>query len=171
MNPRPQPCDPVEEHTGAGGSDERSPEAKPKRKVRWHPVAVHFPMALFGTAFAFQLLHIAFYHSTFQSRAFFLSSNILVLIGAAAMIPAVWTGWIDWKRNYRGAGTRLFKRKILVGFGMLVVSVAVSLFRSLYYGFQGDLPAIHHIWYVLALGLLIAGAVVEGFYGGRLIRR
>ena len=87
------------------------------------------------------------------------------------MVPTVWTGWRDWKRNYRGARTRLLKRKIYIGSAMLVVSFATAIFRNAYYGFHGELPSLHHIWYTFAVLSLITGAVAEGFYGGKLIRR
>lgn len=148
------------------GSHNQSSKRESRHRIRWHPVATHFPLALFGVTFGFQVLHFFF-----DPKCFFTTSNVLIMVGAIAMVPTLWTGWMDWKRNYRGARTRLFTRKIWIGSGMFVVSAAVAIFRNVYYGFHGEIPSLHHIWYTFALTLLIAGALTEGFYGGKLIRR
>jgi uncharacterized membrane protein len=155
----------VQSLAGSETTESRS-EAPPARRVRWHPVATHFPIALFGVAFGFQMLHFFF-----DSECFFNSSNVAIIAGAASMVPALWTGWVDWKRNYKASRARIFKRKMTVGFGMFGVSLAVAIYRNVKYGFHGELPSLHHIWYTFALALLIGGAVAEGFYGGHLIRR
>lgn len=87
------------------------------------------------------------------------------------MVPALVTGWLDWKRNYHASRARLFKRKIGIGIGMLVVSAAAAIFRGVYYSFEGAFASPYHLWFTVIVVVLFGGAVAEGFYGGHLIRR
>ena len=143
-----------------------SPPRSKGHRVRWHPVATHFPIALFAATFGFQLLYLAS-----GKICFFTSSNIMIITGAASMVPALWTGWLDWKKNYRAARTRLFRRKIWLGIGMFVLSATIAIFRNVYFGFEGEIPGLHHTWYTFTLALLIGSAITEGFFGGRLAHR
>lgn len=85
------------------------------------------------------------------------------------MIPATVSGWFTWKRHYRGAPTRLFRRKIQIAFSLLGLSIAISAWRlSLYTVVGRDTRLIEHYAFFFVAFLLIAGAAAEGYYGGRL---
>ncbi len=103
----------------------------------------------------------------FQS-GFEAATTVCVLTGAASMIPATVSGWLTWKRHYRGALTRIFRRKIYLGVGMLGLSVALSAWRLSLYSVGRDTRPVEHYAFFFFCACLIAAAVAEGFYGGRL---
>jgi uncharacterized membrane protein len=144
---------------------EENTEHKTSR-VHWHAAFTHFPISLFGAAFLFQVLHLFMFRQAFE-----LSTTVCVLFGAASMVPAIASGWFTWKRQYHGARARIIRRKIGVAFGMLGVSVALSVWRVILYYLGSEAEGIDHYAFFAFSALLIAGAVLEGFYGGRLAHR
>ena len=136
---------------------------RPVRTIHWHVALTHFPISLFGTAFLFQLLHLFMF-----SREFELAATVCILGGAASVIPAVLTGWLTWKKRYHGARTRLFRRKIRIAITMLVVSLPLAVWRVVLYYLGRNADGVDHYVFFIFCSLLVAGAVAEGFYGGRL---
>lgn len=139
---------------------------KPVRRgyrAHWHVLLVHFPISLFGVGFMFQALHLIF-----APNCFTLASAVVMTAGAVMMVPTTWSGWLSWKHSYKGARTRLFQRKIITSFIMLGISVPLIAWRLAYSSiFAEEVDAGHWIFMVGSI-LLILGAVVEGYYGGRL---
>ena len=136
-------------------------------KIRWHILLVHFPISLFGVAFLFQILHLIF-----SPECFTLASTVVVLAGAIAMIPTTSSGWFTWKRKYKGARTFLFRRKVTTSFVMLGISIALTIWRFLLYNIFIDEPYNYAHWIFLFVTLLlIIGAIIEGYYGGKLTHR
>jgi uncharacterized membrane protein len=139
---------------------------KPQRarvRIHWHVALTHFPVSLFGTAFLFQVLHL-FRDPT----AFELSTTVCVVAGAASLIPVLISGWITWKRHYHGATGRIFTRKIFTGFAMLGISAPLAVWRVLLYRLGSDALGVEHYVFFVLVTVLIAGAIVEGYLGGRL---
>lgn len=134
--------------------------------VHWHAAFTHFPISLFGVAFLFQVLHLFMFREPFE-----LATTACVLVGAASMIPAIVSGWLTWKGQYHGAKARIIRRKIIVAFAMLGVSVALAAWRVTLYYLGSAAEGIDHYVFFAVTGSLIAGAVLEGFYGGRLAHR
>ncbi len=135
-----------------------------QRRIHWHIVLTHFPISLFGVTFLFQVLHLFLQPDSFEA-----ASNVTLMGGALAMIPTTWTGWATWRGRYKGATVPLFKKKIITAFVMLVLSVSLVLWRSLTYDIFSNQPYLRdHLVYFTGTALLIAGSVVEGYYGGRL---
>ena len=133
-------------------------------KIRWHVLLVHFPISLFGVAFGFQILHLFIAPTCLE-----MATNLVLAAGALAMNPTTWSGWNSWKRNYKAANTMLFQRKITTAFIMLGFSLIVTIFRFFFYGHFGeDIHNIEHWIYMASTTGLIFGAVIEGYYGGRL---
>lgn len=131
--------------------------------VHWHVALTHFPISLFGTAFLFQVLHLFMFEKPFE-----LATTVCILAGAASIVPAIISGWITWKRHYHGAKARLFQRKIATAFAMLGVSVPLAIWRLVLYRLGSEADGVdHYVFFVLTVGL-IAGAVAEGYLGGRL---
>jgi len=146
-------------------TDIMAPAGKlPRYKIHWHVLFVHFPLAFFGVAFGFQVIHL------FTSPACFeLAANVVLLAGTVVMVPTLLTGWRTWKTRYQGARGLIFRRKITIGFAMLVFSVALLAWRTVAYGtFTNVVVSAAHWAYLAANTLLMAGAVAEGYYGGRL---
>lgn len=133
------------------------------RRIHWHVAITHFPISLFSTAFLFQLLHFFIYRDAFE-----LATSVCVIAGAISLVPATISGWITWKRYFRGSKALIFRRKILVAFIMLAVSVPQATWRLALHNFNIDVPGITHIMFFVSTSLLIAGAIVEGFIGGQL---
>jgi len=111
-------------------TDIMAPAGKlPRYKIHWHVLFVHFPLAFFGVAFGFQVIHL------FTSPACFeLATNVVLLAGTVVMVPTLLTGWRTWKTRYQGARGLIFRRKITIGFAMLVFSVALLAWRRVAYG-------------------------------------
>jgi uncharacterized membrane protein len=134
--------------------------------IRWHLLLVHFPISLFGVAFLFQILHLFF-----SPACFTLSSTTVIFLGAIAMIPTTTSGWSTWKSRYKGAGTYLFQRKIVTSYVMLAISISLTVWRFTYYSIFTDEPNIPHWLFMTGTFLLIIGAVIEGYHGGKLRHR
>jgi len=139
----------------------------PRYKIHWHVLLIHFPISLFGAAFGFQVLHLFIAPTCFE-----LATNVTLIGGAVMMIPTAWTGWFTWKRDYKGAKIMLFQRKIRTALAMLAFSVPLVTWRIIFLGLFEEAPESPAHWIYLAGNtLLIVGAVVEGYYGGRLHHR
>jgi uncharacterized membrane protein len=133
-------------------------------KLHWHVFLTHFPIALFGVAFLFQVLHLLWSPECFE-----LSTNVALAAGAISMVPTTLTGWRTWKRSYEGALVPLFRRKITIAVLLLGTSMSLAIWRI---GFPGMFPDVSygltHWLYLAGNTILIAGAAAEGFYGGQL---
>jgi uncharacterized membrane protein len=133
-------------------------------KIRWHVLLVHFPISFFLVAFMFQILHLFTQPSCFE-----ISTNVALAAGTIMMIPTTLSGWFSWKKYYKAARVMLFQRKITTAFVMLGLSIVLLSWRSFVLGFFEEAPTNPEHWIYLAGNtLLIFGAVIEGYYGGRL---
>jgi hypothetical protein len=139
----------------------------PKRRLHWHVFLTHFPIAFFGGAFGFQILHL------FMSPACFeLATNVALIAGVVSLGPAIWTGWWEWKHYYHGARALIFVRKIWISVGLVALGVPLLVWRVAGYGLFAEASGSPEHWVYLAGNtLLIIGAVLEGLYGGRLAHR
>ncbi|HSA94800.1 MAG TPA: hypothetical protein VLJ16_02030 [Acidobacteriota bacterium] len=138
-----------------------------KRGVHWHVYLTHFPISLFGGAFGFQILHLFMAPACFE-----LATNVALIGGTATLFPAIFSGWHDWKAHYHGAKGLIFKRKIATAFGMALLSLPLIVWRVAAFGvFEEARQSPAHWVYLAGNTLLILGAVVEGYYGGRLNHR
>ncbi len=136
-------------------------------KIHWHAMLVHFPISFFGVAFGFQVLHFFLAPACLEP-----ATNLALIAGAVAMVPTTWTGWSAWKNSYKRARVLIFQRKITVSFIMLGLSVALVGWRVIALGLFEEHPeSIVHWPYMTGNSLLIIGAALEGWYGGRLNHR
>jgi uncharacterized membrane protein len=136
-------------------------------KVHWHVILVHFPVSFFLGAAGFQILHLFWAPASFE-----LASNVALLAGTIMLIPTTLSGWASWKKDYKGAKGKIFRIKIRVAFAMLFFSIALSIWRFGFISIQDEATLSYEHWpYFFGTLLLFAGAVVEGFYGGRLNHR
>jgi uncharacterized membrane protein len=141
--------------------------APPRHKVHWHVLFTHFPISLFGTAFGFQVLHLFI-----APRCFELATNMTLLGGTIMLMPTVMTGWAEWKTRFHGSKSLIFRRKIQTAFGMAALSLVLTIWRSAALGLFEEAPESPAHWIYLAGNTcLILGAIVEGYYGGRLSHR
>ena len=103
-----------------------------------------------------------------DSRCSTLSNTVVLIPGALMMIPTTVSGWLSWRGKYKSARTYIFKRKIITAALMLVTSAMLVSWRLSFYSILTEEPGMAHWVYIAGSSLLILGAVVEGYYGGRL---
>jgi uncharacterized membrane protein len=133
-------------------------------KLHPHVLLVHFPISFFISAFTFQALHLFFAPACFE-----LATNVSLVIGTVLLIPTVWSGWRSWKSTYQGAAAVIFQRKIAIAIALVVLSIALSVWRFATAAWFAEDPGNRSHWVYLAGNtLLIVGALAEGYYGGRL---
>jgi uncharacterized membrane protein len=132
-------------------------------RVHWHAALTHFPISFFGAAFLFQVLHLFMFQKAFE-----LSTTVCVLVGAFSLIPAIISGWWTWRTQYHGSKARIVRRKIVIAFVMLGTSVALSVWRVALYYLGSAADGVDHYAFFAFTALLIAAAILEGYYGGRL---
>jgi hypothetical protein len=122
------------------------------------------PISFFIGAFTFQTLHLFIAPACFE-----LATNVALIGGTAALFPAIVTGWSEWKIHYHGAKGPIFKRKIAAAVGMAALSLPLTVWRIAALGlFQEAHHSPEHWIYLAGNTLLILGAVLEGYNGGRL---
>ena len=142
-------------------------QADYKYKWHWHVLFVHFPISAFLGSFTFMVLHLITQTSCFELSAF-----MALIAGAFVMIPTTISGWITWKKKYKGTKGKIFLNKIRISFAMIVVSIGMVIYRSTFV--TEDLDVLHNAWHFLFYvggTLLFVGAVAEGYFGGRLNHR
>ena len=155
--------------TKTGPANAAPAPAAPKRvaRIHWHVFLTHFPISLFGTAFAFQVLHLFM-----DARCFEIATNVTLLGGAITLAPTVLSGWVEWKTHFRGFRSPIFKKKIVTASAMLALSVPLVVWRIAALGLFEEAPESPGHWVYLAGNAgLILGAIIEGYYGGRLTHR
>lgn len=147
-------------------SDPKSQGLTFKYRIHWHVWLIHFPISLFLAAFIFQILHLVSHR---LSGAFEVSGNIMLIAATILLIPATWTGWFTWHRQYNGVQSTIFIRKSLTAYAMLAFSIAITVWRAVFLPAFEDIPfGLAHWFYLFATILLMFGAILEGFYGIRL---
>jgi len=150
--------------TAAGAKTEH---AVIRYKIHWHVILIHFPISFFVASFGFQVLHLFFAPACFE-----LATNVALIAGATMMIPTTLSGWLTWKKGYKGANVPLFQRKIITSFIMLGLSLILVIWRILFLGLFKEVPTNPEHWiYMVGNIVLIVGAILEGYYGGLLNHR
>jgi len=133
-------------------------------KLYLHPMFVHFPQALFPMAFLSFLLYVATGHPEFEVGAF-----VAAGFGTAASPATTLTGFIDWKANYKGYMTPVFRNKIIGAFVLIGLSVPAVILRLLDPS-VALLPLSGSGWaYAALLAGCTATCVVLGRIGGKLV--
>lgn len=131
--------------------------------IHWHVLTTHFPISFFMISAIFMVLHL-FTDTPCYERAAFLC----LTTGAVAAVPTTVTGWITWKKKYKGARTPIFLKKINLSVAIIALSSSLVLWRGL---FPSMAHTLWHYIYSLGIGLLFVCVTLEGFYGGRLNHR
>jgi len=130
----------------------------------FHPIPVHFPLALFPAAFASLLLYLYSGLREFENATY-----IMLLFGLVATPLAIATGFADWKIRYRGQMTRVFRIKIIGATGLTALSLPALLIR-LEHPEVTALPLTETGWiYVVLLAACQVACMIVGHYGGKLV--
>lgn len=130
----------------------------------FHPIPVHFPLALFPVALACFVLYLATGAGQFETGAY-----VAAAFGALAAPFATVTGFLDWRFRYKAYMTSVFRIKITGAFVLIGLSVPAVLLRSLAPR-VADLPLSGAGYaYGGMLAACVATCVVLGHYGGKLV--
>ena len=122
-----------------------------------HPMIVHFPIALTGSAFLFILLAYWRKSSSLEQTAF---ANI-VLASISTIVAGI-TGAMDNIKNYEGAAPNA-STKIILASSLFILTATISIVRYRNPDlFQKSNPFLYAASYGLSFGI----ALVLAFLGG-----
>lgn len=128
-----------------------------------HPIAVHTPNGVLPVAAA--LIAIG---GVFGSEGLLRAGWYNLIFVALAMPAVLFTGYVDWQNRYRGAKTKVFKRKIAAGLVTAVLSVLLAPLPLLWPELI-DPSAAARFKFLLLVGVNLAPAIYAGHIGGRLV--
>ena len=131
--------------------------------IHWHVLTTHFPISFFMISAIFMVVHLFTNTSCYEKAAF-----LCLAAGAIVAVPTTVTGWITWKKKYKGARTPIFLKKIKLSVAIIVLSSSLVLWR---WFFPSQAHTVWHYVYSLGIGLLFVCVALEGFFGGRLNHR
>lgn len=126
----------------------------------WHPMAVHFPVALWLASFLFDLEH-AWRRDAFSA----LAAMRLIALGLAGAGVSIVLGFVDYLAQVRAGVGAAFAALHLIHSALAYAATAVYL---LSFALRRLRPALAPGWRV---GLGAAGAVLvalAGWYGGEM---
>ena len=122
-----------------------------------HPMIVHFPIALTGSAFLFILLAYWKKSSSLEQTAF---ANIV--LASISTVVAGLTGYMDNIKNYEGAAPNA-STKIILATTLFILTATISIVRYRNPDlFQKSNPFLYAASYGLSFGI----ALVLAFLGG-----
>lgn len=122
-----------------------------------HPMIVHFPIALTGSAFLFILLAYWKKSPSLEQTAF---ANIV--LASLSTIVAGLTGFMDNIKNYEGAAPNA-STKIVLAISLFILTATISIVRFRNPDlFQKSNPFLYAASYGLSFGI----ALVLAFLGG-----
>jgi uncharacterized membrane protein len=141
-------------------------DVPPGYQIHWHVFLTHFPLSFISVALLFQLFHLNAYPECFE-----LASTVTLVLGVVALVPTTATGYFTWKTQYHAAHVPIFRRKVMISLALLSVGLPLCVWRILIgKSTESTLPQIH--WpYFFGTALMCIGAILEGYYGGRLSHR
>ena len=141
--------------------------SKSAYRLHWHILMTHFPISAFLGAFLFMALHLITGNACYPLAAY-----VSLLAGAVVMVPTTVTGWLEWKSGYKGFKNTLFRVKIWTSAVMTPLSVALVIYQATHPFATLDVThRLAHAAYFGGILVLMAGAVIEGYWGARLHHR
>ncbi len=132
-------------------------------KHHLHPISVHFPNGVIPVIVAFIFLALIFKSESIFSAAYY---NLIFV--ALSMPLVLFSGYIDWKKKYRGSLTNLFKIKITCA-GIVIITVVASIVWHLYFPALIYSSALARWGYLLLNVIMLSAAGIAGFIGGKLV--
>ena len=132
------------------------------KKYHPHPMFVHFPIALHFFAAGLDILFFIFPKSSFASAVFY-SFLAAIVTGFFAMIPGIFSWWV----NYKMSWTRIFIVKLVLSvLNVLLGIVAINIYlQNPQVVFDLSLESI--IYHSIVLITMVFVAIV-GHYGAKL---
>lgn len=132
-------------------------------KHHLHPITVHFPNGILPAAVIFLALAFYFNLPMLETAAYY--NLIFVLV----MLPVVLlTGFIEWRKRYKGIKTAIFITKITCSLIVLVLASILVFWRLIDPGVVAEGSPSRLLYLGLAVALLgVAG--FAGLLGGKLL--
>ncbi|MCF8044818.1 MAG: hypothetical protein K9J83_03070 [Desulfarculaceae bacterium] len=117
-----------------------------------HPVFLYLPMGMAAGAFVFRA-------AAFMPRLRFLSHTAYhcTVLGFIGVIPAIFTGYLDWQHSYQGKLDLLISLKLLLALAMLVLPVLVMVTDKAKIPGFNKTTLFYLLIAVAAAGLMFAG--------------
>ena len=128
-----------------------------------HVVLIHFPIALFLTGVAFDLMSVWVHRKDLETVAFW---NLT--IAAVMVIPAALTGLAAWQLEFEGRALRgLLRLHLLLGLTSLTLILAVWAVHYRHWR-RPDRSLSQYRWLIEGLGAAVLGATAHlgGFLSG-----
>ena len=128
-----------------------------------HPLVVHIPNGVLPLAILLAAL------GDLLGRGAFIAAGWFNLIFVAVMMPVVLAaGYLDWTRRYRGAMTRVFRRKIISG---IIATIITWLIAPLPWAWPALAdPAASARWlFPLLMAISMAPIVYASWLGAKLV--
>lgn len=133
------------------------------RKFHPHPIAIHFPIALFIFAAFMDILYLIFGRPESLGATVFHAQ----LFASAAAPPAMASGLLSWWLNYDATLTPIFRKKIFGSLALLFVAVLTLVLRLLNPTVAADSGTLSLAYHVLVIGAWPIVAFI-GFQGGKI---
>ncbi len=145
-------------------SEKQVEEAMVDKIIKWvgnfHPILLHFPIALITMAAVSELLFFWYGNSLFDQ-----ASRFMVLAGAVTVIPTVLTGLAyGYNAQYEGIMSTYFWWHRFSGIFTAMLAIITAVIRELP---QQKFPYLRTAYYI-CLSLLFISVNVTGFLGGSL---
>jgi uncharacterized membrane protein len=132
-------------------------------KNHLHPILVHTPNGLIPVIVIFFLIGIFFQVHSMETAAFY---NLAVLL---VIIPGVMlTGYLEWKKRYKGAKTALFFAKITCSLIVFATILILAGWRFIDPEVISQTSPTRWIFFSISLVMLLA-AGIAGHLGGKLV--
>ena len=132
-------------------------------KYHLHPITVHFPNGIIPMAVVFIFLAVIFQFAGLSTASFY--SMVFVVL---TLPVALFTGYNEWQKKYRGAMTRIFKIKIISALVVTASAVIIVLWHLLAPAIFQTSSAMRTGFLLLHL-IMLAATGIAGHIGGKLV--
>jgi rubredoxin/uncharacterized membrane protein len=163
--PTPRVEKPESKPKAPGPLDKYKPVTDLMAKIHAHPIAVHIPNGVLPVAVFFLFLSLLFHHRGFEAASFY---NLVFVVFSMPVV--ILTGVVDWKVQFKGAMTRVFKIKITCAAIVSGTGVLLTVWKMI----NPDVtaPGSNASWvFILILLVMLAAAATAGYFGGKLVFR
>ncbi len=130
-----------------------------------HPVSVHIPNGVLPISFIFLLLAAVFGSDTLRIAA---CCNMIFVVLSMPLV--LFTGYVEWKKRYKGFLSKRFLTKILCA----AIVAATSLLVAVWLLVEPDVLSAesgHRFMFLVTNLIMLGAAATAGFIGGKLVFR
>jgi len=128
-----------------------------------HPISVHVPNGVVPISVIFVIIAVMFNFIGLAQAAFY--NLIFVLL---AMPMALFSGYNEWQRKYKGNKTGLFTTKIICGFVITLTAVIIVIWHMIDPEVTTSTSSNRGLFLLLNL-IMLAATGIAGHLGGKLV--